>query len=74
MYKTKTTVDEIVMVEPDDWHLHLRDGPKLKSLLSMPMHCRKAIDAEFEASRGEHGDGVGVQEENIGFSSTSRNV
>ena len=41
--KTKTTVDEIVMIEPDDWHLHLRDGPRLKSLLSMPMHCRRAI-------------------------------
>ena len=40
--KTKT-VDEIVMIEPDDWHLHLRDGPRLKSLLSMPMHCRRAI-------------------------------
>ena len=31
------------MIEPDDWHLHLRDGPRLKSLLSMPMHCKRAI-------------------------------
>lgn len=34
---------EMTIVQPDDWHLHLRDGPKLKSLLSMPIHVRRAI-------------------------------
>jgi len=40
---SEKVVDTITMVEPDDWHLHLRDGPRLKSLLSMPMHCSRAI-------------------------------
>jgi len=43
--KTKDgeVIDSIDIVRPDDWHLHLRDGDRLKSLMSMPMHCRRAI-------------------------------
>lgn len=35
--------ETLVITQPDDWHLHLRDGNRLKSLMSMPMHCRRAI-------------------------------
>ena len=42
--KTKIpTIDELTVVAPDDWHLHLRDGDRLQSLLQIPLQCKRAI-------------------------------
>jgi dihydroorotase len=38
-----TATDALEMVAPDDWHLHLRDGDQLASLLRIPLQCRRAI-------------------------------
>ena len=34
---------EVVIAAPDDWHLHLRDGERLSSLLQIPLQCKRAI-------------------------------
>ena len=36
-------INELTIVAPDDWHLHLRDGERLQSLLQIPLQCRRAI-------------------------------
>ncbi len=41
--KPEPAVDELFMRAPDDWHLHLRDGAQLESLLRIPLQCRRAI-------------------------------
>jgi len=40
---TKQQTTELNIVAPDDWHLHLRDGDRLKSLLQIPLQCKRAI-------------------------------
>eukprot|EP00939_MAST-03C_sp_MAST-3C-sp1_P002049 g2049.t1 len=41
--RKRDVIEKLTIAQPDDWHLHLRDGARLKSLMSMPMCSRRAI-------------------------------
>jgi dihydroorotase len=41
------------LTRPDDWHLHLRDGALMQSVLPRPCAIGRAIDAESQAA-GHH--------------------
>ena len=57
--RDNTTLDRIVIRQPDDWHVHLRDGLALQTALGLPVEPagpQQAV-ADHEAHAGQHAEG-----------------
>src|SRR5437660_487665 len=62
-------MDRLTLKRPDDWHLHLRDGPAMPSVLTDPaidvLEREKAFTGEVRGPTGERCAGLKVVLEHI---------